>query len=154
MLGRKVALSGGSGFKAVSVALAALLLTLAWRTWLSRFPYLWSDHQTISGVTYTEANYLLPALLFVAIALIVAAIISLINAFTKRGLRLLLLALAIPVAVYVAGVVIVPSYINSFIVKPNEIGKETPYIEHNIAWTRRALGSNRLNLGSLQPTLP
>ena len=138
------ALSSGSGFKAVSVALAALLFAVAWRTWLSRFPYLWSDHQTISGVTYTEANYLLPALLFVAIALIVAAIISLINAFSKRGLRLLVLALAIPVAVYVVGVVIVPNYINSFIVKPNEIGKETPYIEHNIAWTRRAFGLEQI----------
>lgn len=137
-------LSSKTAFAAVSIGLAVFLLALAWRTWLSRFPYLWSDHQTISGVTYTEANYLLPALLFVAIALVIAALISLINAFTKRGLRLLFLALAIPVAVYVVGVVIVPTYVNSFIVKPNEIGRETPYIEHNIAWTRRAFGLEQI----------
>lgn len=132
--------SSRTAFAAVSVALAAFLLALAWRTWLSRFPYLWSDHQTFSGVTYAEANYLLPAVLFVAVALVIAAVVSLVNAFTKRGLRLLLLAIAIPVAVYIVGVAIVPTYVNSFIVKPNELGRETPYIEHNITWTRRAFG--------------
>lgn len=131
---------------AVSVALAALLVLLAWRTYLSRFPYLWSDHQSFSGVTFTEANYLLPALYLVCIALLVAAVIALINAFTRRGLRLLLLALAIPVAVYIVGVVLVPAYVNSFIVKPNELGRESPYIEHNIAWTRRAFGLEQVEL--------
>ena len=74
----------------------------------------------------------------------IAALIALLNAFTKRGLRLLLLALALPMLVYVVGVVIVPAYVNSFIVKPNELGRETPYIEHNIAWTRRAFGLEQI----------
>ena len=47
---------------------------------------------------------------------------------------------------YVVGVFIVPSYVNSFIVKPNELGRETPYIEHNIAWTRRAFGLEQVEL--------
>jgi uncharacterized membrane protein (UPF0182 family) len=139
-------LSSGHGFAAVSCALAALLLAVAWRTYLSRFPYLWTDHQTFSGVTYAEANYLLPALLFVSFALIIGAALALLNAFTQRGLRLLLLGLAIPIAVYVVGVVIVPTYVNSFIVKPNELGRETPYIEHNINWTRRAFGLEQIEL--------
>ena len=139
-------LSSGSAFAAISCALAVFLLAVACQTYLSRFPYLWTDHQTFSGVTYTEANYLLPALLFVSLALIVGAVLSLVNALTKRGLRLLLLALAIPIAVYIVGVVIIPTYINSFIVKPNELGRETPYIEHNINWTRRAFGLEQIEL--------
>lgn len=133
-------------FSAVSVALAAFLTLLAWRTYLSRFPYLWEDHQTFSGITFAEAKYLLPALSLVSIALLIAAAISLINAFSKRGLRLLLVALAIPVAVYVVGVFMVPAYVTSFIVKPNELGRETPYIEQNIAWTRRAFGLEQVEL--------
>ena len=133
-------------FAAVSFALAPFLILLAWRTYLSRFPYLWQEHQTFSGVTFAEANYLLPALYFVCLALLLAAAISLLNAFSKRGLRLLLLALAIPLAVYVVGVYAVPTYVNSFIVKPNELGRETPYIEHNIAWTRRAFGLEQVEL--------
>ncbi|HEU4477164.1 MAG TPA: UPF0182 family protein, partial [Pyrinomonadaceae bacterium] len=135
-----------TSFAATSGALAGFLLALAWRVYLSRFPYLWADHQTFSGVTYTEANYLLPALTIVAVSLVIAALICLINAFSKRGLRLLVLACALPVLVYIVGVVIVPTYINSFIVKPNELGRETPYIEHNIAWTRRGFGLEQLEL--------
>lgn len=135
-----------TAFAAVSCVLAVFLLALSWQTYLSRFPYLWTDHQTFSGVTYTEANYLLPALFFVSIALIIAAAILLLNAFTKRGLRLLILALAIPVAVYIVGVVLVPAYVNGFIVKPNELARETPYIEHNIGWTRRGFGLEQIQL--------
>jgi uncharacterized membrane protein (UPF0182 family) len=144
MLKNMRALSSATSFSATSSTLAAFLLAFAWRVYLSRFPYLWSDHQTFSGPNYTEANYLLPAITFVAVALVVAALLALVNAFTKRGIRLLLLAVAIPAVVYVVGVVLVPAYVNSFIVKPNELGRETPYIEHNIAWTRRAFGLEQI----------
>jgi uncharacterized membrane protein (UPF0182 family) len=137
-------------FSVVSLALAVFLALLAWRTYLSRFPYLWQDHQTFSGVTFAEAKYLLPALSLLAVALLVAAAISLINAFSMRGLRLLLLALAVPLAVYVVGVYIVPAYVTSFIVKPNELERETPYIEQNIAWTRRAFGLEQVELREFQ----
>ncbi len=146
MLKSARAFSSGPSFATASVALAAFLVALAWRTYLSRFPYLWADHQVFSGVTYTEANYLLPALLVVSFALIAAALICLVNAFSKKGLRLILLALAIPVAIYIVGIVIVPTYVTSFIVKPNELGRETPYIEHNIAWTRRGFGLEQIEL--------
>src|SRR5438094_3832794 len=73
---------------AVSCALAAFLLVLAWNVLLSRYPYLWDDHQTFSGVTFTEANYFLPILLLVAIALVVVVVIWLINAFVFLIIRL------------------------------------------------------------------
>jgi len=129
---------------AVSSALAVFLLILAWRFLLSRYPYLWDDHQTFSGVTYVEANYFLPALRWVAIALVLAAVISLVNALAMRKVRILIVAVAIPVAVYVIGGVLVPAYVTNFIVKPNELGRETPYIEHNITATRRAFGIDRI----------
>jgi uncharacterized membrane protein (UPF0182 family) len=131
---------------AISVALAIFLVLLSYRTYLSRFPYLWEDHKTFAGVTFVEANYLLPALYFVAVALLLAALIAITNAFTKRGLRLLLVGLAIPLVVYVVGVYLIPAYVTSFIVKPNELGRETPYIEQNIIWTRRAFGLEHVEL--------
>ena len=131
---------------AVSFPLAAYLLLLAWRFCLSRYPYLWEDHQTFSGVTYMEAHFLLPGLLFVAGGLILGAAIVLLNAVTKRRLRLLILALAIPFAVYVVATVVIPAYVTNFIVKPNELGRETPYIEYNITATRQAYGIDRIEL--------
>ena len=136
--------SAGQAFRAVCCALALFLLVLSWRTYLSRFSFLWQDHATFSGVTYTEAHYTLPAMLIVSIALIVAAIISLVNAFWVRRVRLLLIALAIPVVVYVAGVVLIPSYVQSFMVKPNELEREAPYIGYNIEWTRRGFGLDQI----------
>src|SRR6202171_5367796 len=92
---------------AVSCALAVWLVILAWRFLLSRYPYLWDDHQTFSGVTYVEANYLLPGLRLVAAALGLAAVISLVNAFAMRRVRVLIVAVAIPLLVYVIGAVLV-----------------------------------------------
>ena len=136
--------SSGAAFRAVCVALALFLLVLSWRTYLSRFPYLWQDHSIFSGVTYTEAQYTLPALLIVCIALIVAAIILLVNAFAVRRFSLLLIALALPVATYIVGVVLIPSYIQNFIVKPNEIDRESAFIGHNIEWTRKGFGLDQI----------
>ena len=133
-----------TSFATVSIPLAAWLIVLAWRFLLSRYPYLWEDHQVFSGVTYVEGKYLLPAYVWVAIALLVAAAICLINGLAFRKLRLLLAALAIPVGVYIVGVVIVPAYVTSFIVKPNELGRETPYISYNIAATRTAFGIEKI----------
>jgi len=138
--------SSGAAFRGVCCALALFLLVVSWRTYLSRFPFLWEDHAIFSGVTYTEAHYTLPALLFVCVALIIAAIILLVNAFAMRRFSLLLIAIALPVAVYIVGVVLVPSYIQSFIVKPNELDRESPYIGYNIEWTRRGFGLDRIEL--------
>ena len=143
--------SSGAAFRAVCCALALFLLVVSWRTYLSRFPFLWEDHATFSGVTYTEAHYTVPALLFVSVALIIAAIISLVNAFIARRFSLLLIAIAIPVAVYFVGVVMIPSYIQSFIVKPNELERETPYISHNMEWTRRGFGLDQIESRQFDP---
>src|SRR6266568_3340490 len=129
---------------AVSYALAAFLLVLAWNVLLSRYPYLWDDHQTFSGVTFTEANYFLPSLLWVAIALVVAAVICLVNAFALRRVRLFIAVVPVPLIIYIVGGIIVPAYVTNFIVKPNELGRETPYIKENITWTRRAFGVDRI----------
>jgi len=142
--------TGKRSFSAVSIALAAFLVLLAWQTYLSRFPYLWEDHQTFTGVTFSEAQYLLPALRLVAIALLVAALVALINAFSKRGLKLIFFGLGLPLVVFVIGVLLVPAYVTSFIVKPNELGRETPYIEQNISWTRRAFGLEQVELREFQ----
>ncbi len=135
-----------TGYAAASISLAAFLIVLAWRVYLTRYPYLWQDHQSFSGVTYTEANYYLPGLTIVAITIVVAAIIIVINALTKRKLRFIVGALVLPVLVYVVAGMLIPAYVQSFVVKPNELGRETPYIEHNINWTRKGFKLDRIEM--------
>src|SRR5688500_1506059 len=95
-------------YTAVSLAFGILLLIIAISTMLSRYKSLWTDHASFSGVTYTEANYLLPGLTFVAVALVLAAALLILNAFTQKVLRLLLVGLAAPIIVYVIAALIIP----------------------------------------------
>ena len=127
---------GIRAYSAVSIALGALLILIGAQIFLSRYAYLWGDHSSFSGVTYTEDNYLIPGLTVVSIACAVSALILLLNALTKKGAKLIAVALVVPVITAVIAVWLIPSYVQNFVVKPNELGRETPYIEHNIAGTR------------------
>ncbi|HEX8175120.1 MAG TPA: UPF0182 family protein [Pyrinomonadaceae bacterium] len=135
-----------AGYAAASGALLLFLLIFGWRIYLSRYNYLWQDHQSFSGVTYTEANYLLPGLTVTVIVMLVSCALLLLNALTERRLRLILAALALPIVVYLFAALLIPAYVTSFIVKPNELGREAPYIEHNIVWTRRAFGLDGIKM--------
>lgn len=135
-----------TSFTAVSAAMGILFIIAAWRTLLSRYGYLWTDHVPFSGVTYTEDNYLIPALAIVAGSLIISGAILFFNAFIKKGGRLIAVAVGLPVIVYVIAGMLVPAYVQSFIVKPNELGRETPYIEHNIAGTRAGFNLENVEL--------
>ena len=142
-----------AGYTAVSLALAFFLLMLATWSYLARFSYLWRDHQSFSGVTYMEDNYLIPGLSVLTAALVLGALISLVNAFARRGLRLFAAAVGLPVVVYLIATMLVPAYVTGFIVKPNELGREAPYIEHNIAWTRQAYGLDRVDTRNFEAAL-
>jgi uncharacterized protein len=133
-----------TAYAAVSAALAALLVALAARAYLSRYGYLFDDHPIFTGVTYTEDHYVLPGLTVVAVVLVLGAALALANAVFFRRARLLVAALALPVAAYFVAVVAVPGYVQSFVVKPNELERESPYISHNIEATRRAFNLGRV----------
>ncbi|MGD0367604.1 MAG: UPF0182 family protein, partial [Acidobacteriaceae bacterium] len=56
------------------------------------------------------------------------------------------LAVAVVQAVFVyLGVQVVGWYMSSFIVKPNQLDRERPFIARNIEWTRQAWGLDRLS---------
>ena len=44
---------GSRAYAAVSIALGAVLMFVAAQVYLSRYAYLWTDHSSFSGVTYT-----------------------------------------------------------------------------------------------------
>lgn len=134
----------GKGYAAVSYALAFLLAAMALRAYLSRYGYLFEDHPIFSGVTYTEDQWVLPGLVVVAVALALGAALALANAFAFKRLRPLVAAVALPALVYAVAVVAVPGYVQSFVVKPNELERESAYIAHNMEATRRAFNLERV----------
>jgi len=131
-------------WRGLSMTSAFLLVVVAWRVYLGRFDLLTQNHTVFSGVTYTDAHIFIPGLLAVAVALLIGAGVAVANVFWwKRG-RWLIAAAAPTVVCYVL-LQIVGWYVASFIVKPNELVRETPYISNNIGLTRQAYDLDKIS---------
>jgi len=130
-------------WRGLSVTLAFLLLILAMRVYIGRFELLLDDHTIFGGVTYTEAHVTLTGLLIVCAALLLGAMIAVVNAVRVPRGRWLVAAI-LPAAVCYIVVQAVGWYVSSLIVKPNELVREQPYIAHNIDLTRQAYGFDRV----------
>jgi uncharacterized protein len=131
-------------WRGLSITLALLLMILAMRAYVSRFERLFDEHTIFGGVTYTDAHVMLTGMLVVCAALIVGAAIAAFNAVTVPRRRWLVAAI-LPAAVCYVALQIVGWYVSSFIVKPNELVREQPFIAHNIDMTRQAYGLNRVS---------
>jgi len=129
-------------WRGVSISGAILLLIVAARVYISRFELLFDHHTIFDGVTYTDAHVILTGKLIVALALVLGALIAATGAVLAPRGRWLVMAV-LPVVVCYGAVGIVSWYVSSFIVKPNELVRETPYIANNIEMTRRAYGLDR-----------
>ncbi len=129
--------------RGISIGFSFLLLVLAMRVFIDRFEQLFADHTIFSGVTYTDAHVTLPGLLAVCVALVLGALIVAYNAVSAPRIRWFIIAVA-PAAVCFLALQGLSWYVNSFIVKPNELVREQPFIAHNIDLTRRAYGLNRI----------
>jgi uncharacterized membrane protein (UPF0182 family) len=130
-------------WRGFSITFAFLLLVLAVLAYLGRFERLFEDHTIFGGVSYTDAHVTLTGMLIVCIALVLGAVIAAVNAVSMQRGRWLVAAI-VPAAVCYFGVQIVGWYVSSFIVKPNELVREQPYIAHNIELTRQAYGLDRV----------
>jgi uncharacterized membrane protein (UPF0182 family) len=135
--------SAAPSLRGVSMTFAVVLVTLAFQVYIGRFERLLTDHEIFAGVTYTDAHVSIPGALLVAAALLVGAAIALVNAVAAPKLRWLIASI-LPAAVCYVGVAVVGGYMNSFIVKPNELVRERPYILHNIEFTQKAYALDRL----------
>jgi uncharacterized membrane protein (UPF0182 family) len=129
-------------WRGVSITLAFFLLVLAWRVYLSRYDLLFTPHTVFGGVTYTDAHLTLGGLLLISLALVAGAAGAIANAATVAQGRWLAAAV-LPAIVCFAGVHVAGWWMNSFIVKPNELVRERPYIANNVLMTRQAYGLDR-----------
>jgi uncharacterized membrane protein (UPF0182 family) len=130
-------------WRGLSIGFAAVLLTLAARVYLGRFDRLFQDGTIFAGVTYTDAHVTLTGMLLVCVALIVGAAMAGISAISALRWRWLV-ASVVPATVCYVIVAVLGWYVSSFIVKPNQLVRERPFIAHNIEMTRRAYALDRI----------
>src|SRR5271165_3718322 len=131
-------------WRGFSITFAFLLLVLAMRAYIGRFELLLEDHTIFGGVTYTDAHITLTGMLVVCAALVLGAAIAAVNAVRPPRGRWLLAAI-VPAALCFFAVQAIGWYVSSFIVKPNELVREKPYIVFNTELTRQAYGLNRVS---------
>jgi uncharacterized protein len=130
-------------WRGLSITFAFLLLILAMRVYVGRFERLFDDHTIFGGVTYTDAHVTITGMLVVCAALALGAVITAVNAVRVPRGRWLVAAI-LPAAVCYIAVQGIGWYVSSFIVKPNELVREKPYIVYNTDLTRQAYGLNRV----------
>ncbi|MGA8162879.1 MAG: UPF0182 family protein, partial [Acidobacteriaceae bacterium] len=130
-------------WRGISIAFAFFLIMLAVQVYLGRFGALFTAHTIFSGVQYTDAHITINGMLIVAFALLLGAAIAASNAFTHSHPGRLVAAVVPALACFII-VQLVGWYVNSFIVKPNQLDRERPYIAWNIAWTRQAWDLDRI----------
>jgi uncharacterized membrane protein (UPF0182 family) len=139
LLQRRSGSHAASPWRGLSITVAFLLLVVAMNVFVSRFQSLLDHHTIFEGVNYTDAHVTIAGLLIVSLALVLGAGIALVNA--ARGTRAkLLVASVVPAAACYLVMSVVGWYVGNFIVKPNELVRETPYIAYNIEMTQQAYG--------------
>lgn len=129
----------------LSVLLGLVLLAKAWGYYLGRFDLLTSHRGVVEGASYTDVKAQLPALTFLAIVAVICALLFFVNArFRVWSLPIIAVGLLLLVSILLGTAY--PAFIQQFRVGPNEQQYELPYIERNIAGTRRAFALDKIRL--------
>ena len=121
----------------LSVLGGIFLLLIAYGYVLDQYDLLFRQESVLTGAGYASINARLPALTALAVIVGVAALACFANAFA-RTLWVLGGALVVWFAASILFAGVYPGIIQSFVVRPDELNKERPYLERNIAATRAA----------------
>ena len=141
---RTTGVTGGSPWRGLSIAISFLLLVVASMVYVSRYELLLDHHTIFDGLNYTDAHITIGGLLVVTLALLAGALIAAINAVRIPRGRQLAASIA-PAAICYIALGLIGWYVGNFIVKPNELVREEPYITNNIQATRQAYGLDRFH---------
>jgi len=116
------------------------LVLMAMEFHLQRFGLLVGENGVVTGIGFADYYGQLPILHTMSILSLIGAGLSLFIA-TGRGLKKVALALTGIGVIYFAGS-FYPKILQNFVVNPNELIKETPFIEHTISGSLLAYGLN------------
>ncbi|MEM6252317.1 MAG: UPF0182 family protein [Cyanobacteria bacterium P01_D01_bin.156] len=131
------------------VLLAAFATIFALGFWLARYELLYSPTGVVFGAGYTDVNARMQAygiMGFITVAIGIVFVISL----WRSGFLLPLTAISLYAAVFVVVTGAYPWAQQTFVVEPNELQKESPYIADNIALTRQAYGLDNVQQESFE----
>ncbi len=129
----------------LSVLLGLLALIRAAGYYLARYELNFSERGAVEGATYTDVNAQLPALNLLILISLAAFVLFIVN-IRRQGWVLPALGVGLwaVVAVVVGG--IVPAFVQTFRVEPQQLARERPFIQRNIEATRAAFGLDEVQV--------
>ncbi len=129
----------------LTAIVAAGVAVRAWGYWLERYELNFSPRGTVTGASFTDVNAELPALtLLIGVAAVV--VVLLVVSLFREGLILPGAALSLLLVGSVILQGIYPAVIQRVRVDPQELAREEPFIERNLAATRAAYGLGGVDL--------
>jgi len=111
--------------------------------YLSMFELVNSNRGIIHGALYTDIFAHLPFLKIALVASLTCAL-AVFGDLRRKGWLFTLGSIALLLLLSLTGGVIYPGIVQKFIVAPNELNKEYPFIARNIEYTRKAFGLDRV----------
>ncbi len=129
----------------LSLLVALLFLAIAWGYRLDMLNLTFSPSSLITGAGYADVHALLPAYKALVVISLFCAVVVLAG-IGRRGIHLLVGGIALLLVLHILGTTLIPSAVEQFVVKPNELAKETPYIARNIKATRSAFGLDKIEI--------
>ena len=127
----------------ISTLLAAIVFLHGVGYRLDAYKLLFSQIGKFFGAGYTAVHANLVAYNVAMVISFIAAALLLFN-IIRRSFKLPIIVLALLIPSYLILSTIYPSLQQRFIVEPNELDKEKPYITNNIKYTRIAYDLNRV----------
>ncbi|MHB8074796.1 UPF0182 family membrane protein [Desulfosporosinus fructosivorans] len=137
------AVSMGSARKHLALLIGILFALKAFGYYLDIYQLLYSVHGHVVGAGYTDLTATLPALRILIVISILGSILAFVS-LASNETRFLTLPV---VSIFVVGLLIngiVPALLQSFVVLPNELSREQPYIQHEIELTRFGFGLDKI----------
>ncbi|MBU6311593.1 MAG: UPF0182 family protein [Actinomycetales bacterium] len=126
----------------LSALIAIFLLLKAAAYWLDRYGLMIKSESLVQGFTgmkYTDANAVLPALTTLTFVALLVAGLFVVNILVRNWvIPTIGLGLLIGSSILIGGVY--PAIVQQFQVRPSELVREQPFIERNITATRSAYG--------------
>ena len=121
-----------------------VVLLLAWGYRLKMFGLLYSSGGVAFGAGYTDIHVRLIAYGTMIFVSLVFALFLFMNVFKTR-IKSIWIGGGIWIGVIVLLTNVAPIVVQKIVVKPNELAKESPYIDYNIKHTRNAYNLNKIN---------
>jgi uncharacterized membrane protein (UPF0182 family) len=135
----------------IAILLAALLLLFGLQLWLVDIPgLLYSTTGPLVGASYTDLHASLPAMQLSAVVAALGAVAVVLGALQGNLARYALWAIGAYAVVGLVGRGLVPLAVQSFLVAPTELTRETPYLKNHIVATRQAWGLDSVEVRELK----